>query len=1162
MTNPDETADPDLIWSTTNDMTSSVRNAIGLLVGGCTGANNIEQSETIEELRNKKNILEQVDLSANIFNSSDAGAKSKQQRPTHRRSSTPPSRNSNVQQLNQKKMQRIYKFTPADNAPDEDDSVDSEATERTSNTYKGSVTDEEEDNLSSATEKTSNTVKSSTRDLTPKTSYDSDIDDDFLEGCDPPEGFYGASCPTDEEEDDKKTEARQLKPRKVILVRGQSTSTEVTEMVSNISATKALGGALASDVARLDSQNDSFEGCSDSCSNIVQEDEALSDEEDSEEYVHATDEEENIKLIVSKSSSASNDDEQSSPGRLGIAKMELGGDDGTMEIVEADQNDYSPDMFPKLTREDEKEEEEADPIICTDVYDSNETNRSPSQTTVDNDETQPSKDNTGKDTSVSEVGTEATQPLLIHNFSTRPSAYSRSVSTVVNVGRISVDDCDERLKPKQAPNSCEDEEAVQDTSVDCMVELDMLVASCSRDDGDDDESVSQELADELLIQESQQLIREGVKLLKKSEVVVPLTNDDELKEKNTGDLKQNSPFMRCPPNDPSSQENDAESKSSGNECSKEAGEDVPLRARDVSDGSDRENDLIWEITSDTSNCLACVAAEEEQNRPSITEIEEKDHDAEGASTATVGPELDTQDVQDGLFQKSSIGSEKEHASEVRQVIAATLVQELAIGDEECEFQDCYQSIQSEEESDAKEEEFTVEKPTIKFFEEMDDGFVQFKVPESEDSMNGAESEKGSFVSYEESDLGEDGVEEKQLYQWLAVSAEHEKVDEYSFSESIVENETSPSDVYNNTTMSVVEEFRVPSENPSEGCAPGDGMKENKETLTGTESKPADNFPGGAWIDEIKETVQHADDAFIITSIVGKATQSEYSEQIGTRATSPVPFSYVDYTDPSKLESYFETRLLRAVEIANAASEKPSFSDRNAKSLRRSSDLVPLAKQYQDFRKRLRTLVKSTKEYQKVTQQLELVRLKCYEDCNNLFEKKGGDGSSTAFPSVDAVDKRNFGSIPLMASRRLSSQDVEEKKRANEFQYWVLDYVTKWEKDVTSKIDADLKDVKKLQQSRLHYEKKVDGLRQKLLGLESKNKEIPPTLTDKVNRNEMKLRDAWETHEHRAGLLCIMIEQVTDLGWVDLYPLVENLMKWEYNRSGKENVVYGQYVPRK
>ena len=132
--------------------------------------------------------------------------------------------------------------------------------------------------------------------------------------------------------------------------------------------------------------------------------------------------------------------------------------------------------------------------------------------------------------------------------------------------------------------------------------------------------------------------------------------------------------------------------------------------------------------------------------------------------------------------------------------------------------------------------------------------------------------------------------------------------------------------------------------------------------------------------------------------------------------------------------------------------------------------------------------------------------------------------------------------------------------AQEYQKNVLDYVTGWEKAVTATIDSEIAEVKKLQQSRQHYEKKVEGLRKRVLNLDSKGKELKTELVEKMDRNEIKLREAWKVHEERASKLCMLIEEATNQGWKDLMPLVGNIMKWEYNRSVKERNVYRHFNP--
>lgn len=175
---------------------------------------------------------------------------------------------------------------------------------------------------------------------------------------------------------------------------------------------------------------------------------------------------------------------------------------------------------------------------------------------------------------------------------------------------------------------------------------------------------------------------------------------------------------------------------------------------------------------------------------------------------------------------------------------------------------------------------------------------------------------------------------------------------------------------------------------------------------------------------------------------------------------------------------------------------------------------------------------------------------CLQECSTLIEE----------PTTETIQPGSFQyaveKSPIIKLKELAEE--QQNSRDAEFQESVLDYAMKWEECVTQKVDRELKEVKKLQQNRLHYEKKVDSMRKKVNGLDNKGKEISPELVEKLERNESKLKDAWETHELRASRLCALIEQVTHAGWKDLYPLVGNLMKYEFNRSGGELAMYGKF----
>ena len=155
------------------------------------------------------------------------------------------------------------------------------------------------------------------------------------------------------------------------------------------------------------------------------------------------------------------------------------------------------------------------------------------------------------------------------------------------------------------------------------------------------------------------------------------------------------------------------------------------------------------------------------------------------------------------------------------------------------------------------------------------------------------------------------------------------------------------------------------------------------------------------------------------------------------------------------------------------------------------------------------------------------------------------------------DESNFPPSLMMVQQWNSAQ---AKINLMEYKNHVLDYVLEWEHVVTTRIDAELKEVKKLASDRQHYEKKVEDLRKKTNDIETKGKTVNDATKEKLDRNEEKLKESFELHEKAAGRLCVLIEEVTQRGWKDLYPLVKNVMKWESNRVGRDDEIYSKLLP--
>ena len=125
---------------------------------------------------------------------------------------------------------------------------------------------------------------------------------------------------------------------------------------------------------------------------------------------------------------------------------------------------------------------------------------------------------------------------------------------------------------------------------------------------------------------------------------------------------------------------------------------------------------------------------------------------------------------------------------------------------------------------------------------------------------------------------------------------------------------------------------------------------------------------------------------------------------------------------------------------------------------------------------------------------------------------------------------------------------------NSFKYKndVMAYCIEWESVVSTRVDKDVLDIKKLREMFNHYQDKVDSLRKKVNGQETKGKSINAALSEKLQRNEEKLDEASGLYEASARPLCVLIEEVVQYGYKDLYPFIVAIMKFEMERSQNES----------
>lgn len=245
----------------------------------------------------------------------------------------------------------------------------------------------------------------------------------------------------------------------------------------------------------------------------------------------------------------------------------------------------------------------------------------------------------------------------------------------------------------------------------------------------------------------------------------------------------------------------------------------------------------------------------------------------------------------------------------------------------------------------------------------------------------------------------------------------------------------------------------------------------------------------------------------------------------------------------------------------------------------SPDLVPLARDYQEWRKQMGLLTKYIDDYSMAMQNVSDKRDQLFKQYALLSEGTplwDRVGKPLAQEQVDEVQKSgDLKTLEGIESRSKAIMKVAEdigpgslfscnqlflmQEDLNKIDYLNHNahYITEWEEVVTEKLDADVRYVRELSRERDRYIRKVDSLRASVNRLEAKGrKAAPKRLTEQLVRNEKKLLECDERYEEKANQVSVVLFEATSRSWIDLYPVLKNVMKFEINRLGRESSAYG------
>ena len=199
------------------------------------------------------------------------------------------------------------------------------------------------------------------------------------------------------------------------------------------------------------------------------------------------------------------------------------------------------------------------------------------------------------------------------------------------------------------------------------------------------------------------------------------------------------------------------------------------------------------------------------------------------------------------------------------------------------------------------------------------------------------------------------------------------------------------------------------------------------------------------------------------------------------------------------------------------------------------------------------MTEGTPLYEHVGKPLTDGQLKEIEKAGDL---KTMEGIETKTLTIMKVAEEN-GAGSLLSVQQLASK--QDELNAIDYQNHNVNQLLEWETVVTATLDGDVKELRALAKKKEHYIDKVDKLRSKINKIERRGKkEASPKLVNQLSRNEQKLVDSDKAYDAKCHEVSVVLNEATTRGWVDFYPIVKNVMKFEINQLGRHSACYGSY----
>ena len=158
------------------------------------------------------------------------------------------------------------------------------------------------------------------------------------------------------------------------------------------------------------------------------------------------------------------------------------------------------------------------------------------------------------------------------------------------------------------------------------------------------------------------------------------------------------------------------------------------------------------------------------------------------------------------------------------------------------------------------------------------------------------------------------------------------------------------------------------------------------------------------------------------------------------------------------------------------------------------------------------------------------------------EKVKFEATVTEIPAA-AKDKVNDVSF-LAVHESVYNLSNKYHEQYNEY---LIKYVEEWEHTVSSRVNGLLLRYRELHHTAEHYSTKVIGLMHKV----DRTKSVREALAEKLDRNEIKEMGAFEARDTVAESLFLLIDEITERAWRDVFPLLLRTCRFEADLSAAQ-----------